>query len=345
MIEIRELAPGQLAEAADFAAQQFGCDISAAQPKLYGPRAAGSTYGAFIQGKMAGMLSVYGMTYRSLRWLSVGSVCCAPLYRGRGVMRALFSFLEREVYPQYDAVSLLGQRRLYERFGFAKVYPFLEYAFCFPAQQTECGVERLDRGCRDNDLFTLYQQYGKGPSRSPALFFETAATNGHAVYWLEEHGRAAYAACREDHHRITELCGTMPVEDACRLMAACWGATKVFYQAPLNVLDPVLCSQCDSYALSTRGNIRLLRPERVLVALAVPRVPEGAAVFLAEGQGFHIQVRKCKVHVRRGIPAGLPVYTHHELVHALFGLTAVENPMAALLHAELPSAIFLLDGI
>ncbi len=92
MIEIRELAPGQLAEAADFAAQQFGCDISAAQPKLYGPRAAGSTYGAFIQGKMAGMLSVYGMTYRSLRWLSVGSVCCAPLYRGRGVMRALFSF-------------------------------------------------------------------------------------------------------------------------------------------------------------------------------------------------------------------------------------------------------------
>ena len=147
MIEIRELAPGQLAEAADFAAQQFGCDISAAQPKLYGPRAAGSTYGAFIQGKMAGMLSVYGMTYRSLRWLSVGSVCCAPLYRGRGVMRALFSFLEREVYPQYDAVSLLGQRRLYERFGFAKVYPFLEYAFCFPAQQTECGVERLDRGC------------------------------------------------------------------------------------------------------------------------------------------------------------------------------------------------------
>ena len=53
MIEIRELAPGQLAEAADFAAQQFGCDISAAQPKLYGPRAAGSTYGAFIQGKMA----------------------------------------------------------------------------------------------------------------------------------------------------------------------------------------------------------------------------------------------------------------------------------------------------
>ena len=55
MIEIRELAPGQLAEAADFAAQQFGCDISAAQPKLYGPRAAGSTYGAFIQGKMAGM--------------------------------------------------------------------------------------------------------------------------------------------------------------------------------------------------------------------------------------------------------------------------------------------------
>ena len=99
-------------------------------------------------------------------------------------MRALFSFLEREVYPQYDAVSLLGQRRLYERFGFAKVYPFLEYAFCFPAQQTECGVERLDRGCRDNDLFTLYQQYGKGPSRSPALFFETAATNGHAVYWL-----------------------------------------------------------------------------------------------------------------------------------------------------------------
>lgn len=196
MIEIRELAPGQLAEAADFAAQQFGCDISAAQPKLYGPRAAGSTYGAFIQGKMAGMLSVYGMTYRSLRWLSVGSVCCAPLYRGRGVMRALFSFLEREVYPQYDAVSLLGQRRLYERFGFAKVYPFLEYAFCFPAQQTECGVERLDRGCRDNDLFTLYQQYGKGPSRSPALFFETAATNGHAVYWLEEHGRAAYAASR-----------------------------------------------------------------------------------------------------------------------------------------------------
>ena len=88
-----------------------------------------------------------------------------------------------------------------------------------------------------------------------------------------------------------------------------------------------MCSQCDSYALSTRGNIRLLRPERVLVALAVPRVPEGAAAFLAEGQGFHIQVRKCKVHVRRGIPAGLPVYTHHELVHALFGLTAVENPM------------------
>lgn len=139
MIEIRELAPGQLAEAADFAAQQFGCDISAAQPKLYGPRAAGSTYGAFIQGKMAGMLSVYGMTYRSLRWLSVGSVCCAPLYRGRGVMRALFSFLEREVYPQYDAVSLLGQRRLYERFGFAKVYPFLEYAFCFLPSRRNAG--------------------------------------------------------------------------------------------------------------------------------------------------------------------------------------------------------------
>ena len=74
------------------------------------------------------------------------------------------------MYPQYDAVSLLGQRRLYERFGFAKVYPFLEYAFV-SCQQTECGVERLDRGCRDNDLFTLYQQYGKGPFPQPGPLF------------------------------------------------------------------------------------------------------------------------------------------------------------------------------
>lgn len=125
----------------------------------------------------------------------------------------------------------------------------------------------------------------KGAVPQPGPLFETAATNGHAVYWLEEHGEPLMRPAVRIITAITELCGTMPVEDACRLMAACWGATKVFYQAPLNVLDPVLCSQCDSYALSTRGNIRLLRPERVLVALAVPRVPEGAAAFWQRGKG------------------------------------------------------------
>ena len=120
MIEIRELAPGQLAEAADFAAQQFGCDISAAQPKLYGPRAAGSTYGAFIQGKMAGMVAGDGVTYRNPRRGSGGSGCWAPPYRGGGGVGALVRFLGRGGDPQDDGGRFLGESRTFERGCVAK---------------------------------------------------------------------------------------------------------------------------------------------------------------------------------------------------------------------------------
>lgn len=109
MIEIRELAPGQLAEAADFAAQQFGCDISAAQPKLYGPRAARQHLWGFYTGQNGG--------YAVCVWDDLSQPAMAQ--RGFGMLRApvpgtwgdarIVQFLEREVYPQYDAVSLLGQ--------------------------------------------------------------------------------------------------------------------------------------------------------------------------------------------------------------------------------------------
>ena len=104
-----ETAEG-LAEAVAFANCQFSLDFRRFQPKIYGFPDGGGTYTYRRNDEIAGMLSVYPCTFQIYKCLSIGTVCTAPAYRGQGVMTALFTWLQKAVFPGYDIVTLCGKR-------------------------------------------------------------------------------------------------------------------------------------------------------------------------------------------------------------------------------------------
>mgnify|MGYP000305770542 CR=1 FL=1 len=152
--EIRKIGEKELAAAVAFANRQFGLDFYRLQPKLYRCNGSGASYGCYVEDSLAGMLSVYPCECKGLRCLSVGTVCTAPEFRGRGIMSRLFGYLEEAVFPDYDLLTLAGKRERYERFGFAK-------ALCFPEYQ-------LSRKGDDRDIIAMAKA---GDEAVVAIFF------------------------------------------------------------------------------------------------------------------------------------------------------------------------------
>lgn len=244
-----------LPEAVAFANRQFGVDFLQFQSKLYGYPGTGETYTFRKDGQIAGMLSVYPMAYRNLRCLSVGTVCTAPEFRGQGVMTALFEELERDVFSNYDIITLCGKRTRYERFGFAKAITVLEYWFYPEKAGTLQIVPATEKDC--TLLHDLWLRYGNGVHRRDETILNTLTSAGHEVYLLTDGVQWGYISWRQQKRIVTEHCGPWPVQQVVDTLPNAFGTGKIGVVGRYNHQDLQLLNGCDSYLIRNYGNIRI----------------------------------------------------------------------------------------
>lgn len=251
MLETAESLP----EAVAFANRQFGLDFLQFQSKIYGFPDVGETYTLRKDGQIAGMLSVYPVQYRDVRCLSVGTVCTAPELRGQGVMTALFGRLERDVFPDYDIVTLCGKRTRYECFGFAKAMTIPEYWFypegedslrLTPANLNDCAM-----------LHDLWMRYGNGVRRPQERMLAILQSAGHEVFLLSDGTQWGYISWRPQKRLITEYCGPWSVQSVVNTLVTVAEDGKIGIIGRANCHDEQLLRACDSYFIRNHGNIRI----------------------------------------------------------------------------------------
>ena len=244
-----------LPEAVAFANRQFGVDFLQFQSKLYGCLEAGETYTFRKNKQIAGMLSVYPIAYQDLRCLSVGTVCTSPEFRGQGVMTALFETLERDVFPNYDIITLCGKRTRYERFGFAKAMTVPEYWF-YP--EKDAILQIVPATEKDGTLLhDLWLRHGNGVHRRGETIINTLTSAGHEVYLLTDGAQWGYISWRQQKRIITEYCGLWPIQQVVDTLANAFVTGKVGIVGRYNHHDLQLLNGCDSYLIRNYGNIRI----------------------------------------------------------------------------------------
>ena len=244
-----------LPEAVAFANRQFGLDFLQFQSKIYDFPDAGETYTLRKDGQIAGMLSVYPVQYRDVRCLSVGTVCTAPAFRGKGVMTALFEQLERNVFPKYDIVTLCGKRSRYEHFGFAKAMTFPEYWFYAQGRGT---LQPVPATANDYAVrYDLWMRYGNGVRRPQERMLAILQSAGHEVFLLSDGTQWGYISWKPQKRLITEYCGPWPVQSVVNTLATVTGDGKIGIISRLNCHDEQLLRTCDSYFIRNHGNIRI----------------------------------------------------------------------------------------
>ena len=245
-----------LSEAVAFANRQFGVDFMRFQPKLYCHAEAGATYTLRKNGEIAGMLSIYPSTGGRVRFLSIGTVCTDPAFRGQGVMSALFSFLQETVFPGYDIITLSGRRERYEHFGFAKALWFPEYWFYPDSGETGLRISAAS----ETDapiLMACWLAYGSGIERPMNRILDILQSANQKVGLLSDGRQFGYITMNRQKRRITEYCGPWPVKRVISTLVSLWGTGKISILGNSNCHAPELLAACDSYFLHNHGSIRM----------------------------------------------------------------------------------------
>lgn len=258
----------KLPTALEFANRQFAADLCRMRPQLYRYPDAGMTYGCFVTGNLVGMLSVLSYQYCGLQGLSIGTVCTDAEYRGQGIMGDLFAYLEREVFPVYDLLTLSGRKERYERFGFAKALCFPEYQFC-PARDIGAVELRPVVGHGDDGtLFSIFSRYGNGVERQVDRLVDILTSNGNELYLLRRGENLSYVSCRRQDRMVAECCGSLPLTDVVAALSYLWGDGKITVRGTNNLIEPEFLRRCDGYTIRNHGNIRVNHGNRVMAALS-----------------------------------------------------------------------------
>lgn len=256
MEEIRlETAEG-ISEAVAFANRQFGLDFQQFQPKLYGHADSGGTCTFRKDGRIIGMASFYPVFCNGLRCLSVGTVCTAPEARGQGVMTSLFAYLQRNVFPDYDIITLSGRKTRYEHFGFAKALWFPEYWFYLRGGSPRIPIRPIIRQDAER-LQSLWEKYGTGTLRPGERMPDILRSANHEAYLLYDGAEAGYVSGHRQKRILTEYCGPWPAQTVVDAMSALWGSAKIGMLGKWNCHDEDLLRSCDSFSIRNHGNIRL----------------------------------------------------------------------------------------
>lgn len=256
MEEIRLETPEGISEAVAFANRQFGLDFQQFQPKLYGHADAGGTCTFRKDGRIIGMASFYPVFCNGLRCLSVGTVCTAPEARGQGVMTSLFAYLQRNVFPDYDIITLSGRKARYEHFGFAKALWFPEYWFYPRGGSSKFQIRPISR--QDGEVLrSLWEQYGSGTLRPGERMPDILRSANHEAYLLYDGTEAGYVSGHRQKRVLTEYCGPWPAQTVADAMSALWGNAKIGMLGKWNCHDEALLQSCDSFSIRNHGNIRL----------------------------------------------------------------------------------------
>lgn len=244
-----------LPEAVAFANRQFGLDFLQFQSKIYCDPGAGQTFSFRKDGRIVGMVSVYPVEYQDMRCLSIGTVCTDSEFQGQGIMTSLFEYLQNDLFPDYDILTLCGKRARYERFGFAKAMLFPEYWF-YP--QTAGSLQIFAADEDDNPrLYSLWNCYGNGVKRTEKKMLNILKSSGHDVQLLSDGTQWGYIAWKRGKQLIAEYCGPWPVQLVVDAIAPLIGGGKIGIVGMYNRHDKKLLHSCDSYLIRNYGNVRI----------------------------------------------------------------------------------------
>lgn len=264
MNEIRKLNLTEFESAINFANKQFGCDFRINQPKLYRNYDSGEHYACFFDGQIVAFMSAYPITTCGLKILSVGTVCVAEEFRGRGIMGSLFEFAARWIFPEYDLISLIGIRERYENFGFYKTGKKIIFTIKRPSKPT---LPFEIREINDQvEIELIYSLYNKEIQREKSDFYDILRTQCSKVYRLDLPGKQSYIVYNERKNAVFEFCGEADESEALLHFMQYKNLSSIELYSSIDC-DKRLFFVSDRYAVSTLCNLNVINYKRVIVSL------------------------------------------------------------------------------
>ncbi len=255
MIEIRKINAHEFENAIEFANYQFGLDFKKTQPKLYGYYGAGEHYACFDQGQIVGLLSAYPLVSMSIKVLSVGTVCVAEGFRGRGIMGELFDFASRKLFPEYELVVLIGSRERYEHFGFYKTGK--KIVFTIKRQSKTSYPFEIKEMTESTGIDPVLQMYNGGIQREKDRFFDILRSQCSRVYLIGLDGKQSYIVFNESKNAVFEIYGEIETGMVLQCFMAHKGLLSMELYASIDC-DKKLFSLMDRYAISTLCNMKMM---------------------------------------------------------------------------------------
>lgn len=239
-------------DAARIASEVFNVDFIAVQPKLY-LCGLGKHFALTLDGKVAGMTSFYETGFQDKKVLSVGSVCTTDEFRGQSIMKRLFAFFENEVFGGYDYIVLLGDRLLYERYGFAKTAKRLVLEMAGDDSERSVVTE-----LSDDDIKRFLPELMTGVTfrrleHLPAIM----RTGGAKVYLHSFEGKTGYSVYKDGN--IWETGGNLSLKRIAADLVQMHGVRRIKVFRDYSPQGFSETAFCEKYAVEVFGSVKIPR--------------------------------------------------------------------------------------
>lgn len=306
----------------------------------------------FVDGRVVGGLGAYPMDWvisdgqganATVKMYGIGQVCCLPEYRGRGVMTALLTTIEREMREQGFTVGYLtGDRFRYGRYGYdfcgnAVVYTLDKHRFgAQPAKQ--CGLTVRTAGVANwQELDSVYNTLPSRALRDTRAWERQLTRENYHWYIGEMDGQRGYIAYA-DAKEIVEVYG-----DPAVVMAMCkdllfrgsdsW--LHVYYpmqNAAPDDMGRLLHDAASEVKVVTLGLAAVINSDALLASLSP--VLETKLIGNGVKGDLHAAITAMPADTQLALTQRLLGYAHRPLPTALHGFAPVTPLMAWLSGAD-----------
>jgi len=356
MNEIRKIKPHEFEQAIAFANHQFGLNFKKTQPKLYGHYNSGEHCACFDHGRIVGLLSAYPIAPMGIKVLSVGTVCVAEDFRGRGIMGKLFDFASRKLFSEYDLVVLLGSEERYEHFGFYKTGK--KIVFTIKRQSKSTFSFEIKEITESSEIGPALRFYSGDIQRDKGRFFDILRSQRSKVYLVSLDGKQSYIVHNESKNAVFEIYGEADAGVALQCFMQYKNLSSVeLYASP--DCDKKLFYLSDRYAVSTLCNLKMIDYERTMTTLLkkVKNKSDGRLKLAVDGEfsaDITVSSGNADVRLSEGIEDSDISFSKRELYFLLFDdyfLLGgdVRHPKSQLIRSWFPlplwNTLTTLDGI
>ena len=319
-----------------FANESFNLDFKKFEPKIYRNFRGGKTFVCKDGGRIVGMFSTYEFVYKSLKCMSVGTVCVAKDYRNRGIMSGFFDYLKKCDYFGSDLVTLCGDRKRYEHFGFARVVESYSYKLkvnkASPAALTVAA---------DGDAYRLFEIYNRrniGVKRPRRLFFDILSTAENTVYLATEKGKVSYCVYNPKKNVVLETYGDIDEFDVISAVGRAHASEEIHVCAPYNRHDETFSANAKSYVIELILNLKIINVPKFIEKTCVSKKNELFRFsFSVDEKGYVLTNENGKLKVGLTEKTTENKYDGLDFAYALFGFCGRADEISEYIRPVIPN--------